>query len=1048
MKNKNLFFAVLISIFLISMVSAFSITPQILDYKISSITGDEAVIFGSKGVSINGNQICLTPQVPDKYVKEVCTTDEKTQKEICENVTYNYPSSVPVKNSLGNLIYSIGKPFGVTPNYCYTIPKYLSWIKFGLESIIIEAETSYNSTDTNITQELGFAHLSIPKYERQTGFDISPRTAYSPYSLDDDNSHAYFDGEGDYVLMDNPLEDASVINFTFGCWVKNIEPKLHSVTFRTDVDAYGMLSDSEGSFDCRIANTSGSQFATDGFDVSLGVWKNYYCVFNGTHLTSYEDGVYYDSIEVIGSVRDDSTLRIGYEGSSDRYLNGSIDKVEIWNTSLTADDISTLYSDGRKSTTKRNETNLVSQYLFDDTSDATATDSAGSNDGTFEGDATYSYDVLGLELYMPFDDNVSTTTTYDYTDNNHDSTFDSGEVYNSSGKYGGAMSFDNTYAGIELSETFFNWDSNFDFSFGLWVKRTNFTGGSSGSDVQGVIASNFNTGICLRAYSSSIIWGVRSSTDDSFVKSEDLGFNENIWNHLFFTYDGDSKEARLYLNGTKVSNFTSTLDDLDLSDAPFNLGYSVLGGSTKDFIGSIDEVMVFSKALTPTEVSNIYNNQSSRFKHSGTMLFQDLDFGTNETTNITLTNCKMPNSSFLQANLSNNGTYNPFSSCSIIDYLLGTGTKPTENLTLNFLTGANDFFTPLIIQNITFDTYFESPQITINSPSVNQTNNSVLFNITATDNKGVSACWVSLDNGTTNNTLENIAGTDYYNFTNSSVPEGNYIITFYCNDTSGNENSSQITVKIDTTPPVITILNPDEDEHEQATNVLLKIQTNELSSCIYSLDSGSNISMEGDNITHTKTISVTTGNHYVYFYCNDTLNNSNASSKRSFYYRKVTGSTGSGGSSGGVIYKGREIINLSKLEIVSPEEIYYNESFEIIIIPQNSENKPVEIDFIEIKLIDNITYQEYNLEKIQDTYLKKFKVFENNITEVNINIKVIQGSKVIVEELNLLIKEEPLLKGIERKTRNILKYYWVYFVFGIGIFLGLATIVSLIIKKK
>jgi hypothetical protein len=72
----------------------------------------------------------------------------------------------------------------------------------------------------------------------------------------------------------------------------------------------------------------------------------------------------------------------------------------------------------------------------------------------------------------------------------------------------------------------------------------------------------------------------------------------NEWTHLAATYDG--KEMRLYYNGeVKVKNAAS--GKMDTNDIPVSIGRNNVG-DREHFIGVIDEVAIFNKALTESEV--------------------------------------------------------------------------------------------------------------------------------------------------------------------------------------------------------------------------------------------------------------------------------------------------------------------------------------------------------------------------------------------------------------------------------------------------------------
>jgi PGF-pre-PGF domain-containing protein len=81
------------------------------------------------------------------------------------------------------------------------------------------------------------------------------------------------------------------------------------------------------------------------------------------------------------------------------------------------------------------------------------------------------------------------------------------------------------------------------------------------------------------------------------------------------------------------------------------------------------------------------------------------------------------------------------------------------------------------------------PSMIINSPT-NSTysTNSILFNITATDNFDVSICNYSLNSAANVTMTETFA--PYWNATNSSMTQGSHSVIFYCNDSSNNLNAT------------------------------------------------------------------------------------------------------------------------------------------------------------------------------------------------------------------------------------------------------------------
>ncbi|NOQ56230.1 MAG: hypothetical protein GQ477_05505, partial [Nanohaloarchaea archaeon] len=98
------------------------------------------------------------------------------------------------------------------------------------------------------------------------------------------------------------------------------------------------------------------------------------------------------------------------------------------------------------------------------------------------------------------------------------------------------------------------------------------------------------------------------------------------------------------------------------------------------------------------------------------------------------------------------------------------------------------------------------PEITILSPKNRSYALSVWFNLSVTDIRGTDWCGYSLDN-TENITLSNDTLTNFYDV-NNSMAEETHTVTFYCNDTAGNLNSTTEYFNIDLTLPTITLDDP------------------------------------------------------------------------------------------------------------------------------------------------------------------------------------------------------------------------------------------------
>jgi len=145
-----------------------------------------------------------------------------------------------------------------------------------------------------------------------------------------------------------------------------------------------------------------------------------------------------------------------------------------------------------------------------------------------------------------------------------------------------------------------------DFSFTAWF---NLDGTPSNESLMGAGSGSTSNMVWIAINNStSIRIGVGNAFDDFTVST--LTTNGTQWYHLAATVSGTT--ATLYLDGSSVgsatcSSPTSTAFN-DLRLGALN-GTGSFGGNTNPFGGYLDEMSIFNRAITSTEVSNIYNNK-------------------------------------------------------------------------------------------------------------------------------------------------------------------------------------------------------------------------------------------------------------------------------------------------------------------------------------------------------------------------------------------------------------------------------------------------------
>lgn len=92
----------------------------------------------------------------------------------------------------------------------------------------------------------------------------------------------------------------------------------------------------------------------------------------------------------------------------------------------------------------------------------------------------------------------------------------------------------------------------------------------------------------------------------SYISSSGANINDNTWHHLCAVVDGVNRT--LYIDGVNVSFDTIGNIAIDNNTDNFTIGGFASGYSSLFYNGSIDEASVWTKALTQSDITEIYNN--------------------------------------------------------------------------------------------------------------------------------------------------------------------------------------------------------------------------------------------------------------------------------------------------------------------------------------------------------------------------------------------------------------------------------------------------------
>ena len=363
-------------------ITTFKTEPNILSnnnfvgWSKPRFSGNESTYFN---YTLVGNTFCLIPKFTNDLTIEECkciSVDEKQEcsESICKNITYSQPLSLKIiegNKELSPIIKTDDK-------FCYTLDPFISlYYRFGKETVILEGDTSYNTTDTNITQEAGNAHLEIseePPYgnlvgywnfdatKGTTGYDLSSNNAdgivignlsfnedfgFIGGSLLGEGRGLFTDRIGSFTIPSNSnLKFGN--DFTYMMWfmANKTESLSYLLSKGGNNQEYNILRTGGGGIRCRQKDGfSGVITVTSTTSITEHKWTHVTCRRNATILAVFFNGVEEaQSGFILGGDESVSSLTIGSLLTSNYIFNGSIDEVMIFNTSLTNQEILDIYN--------------------------------------------------------------------------------------------------------------------------------------------------------------------------------------------------------------------------------------------------------------------------------------------------------------------------------------------------------------------------------------------------------------------------------------------------------------------------------------------------------------------------------------------------------------------------------------------------------------------------------------------------------------------------------------------------------------------------------
>ena len=399
------------------------------------------------------------------------------------------------------------------------------------------------------------------------------------------NYGARFNGSSSYIDVSSFSFGSD--NLSISMWIKpsstqNAYANIidFNQTNTSKVGVFAIQQDASNTNQYKIWQWNGSSYnQSNSVTLTADTWNhlvyalqsngNYAFYLNGTsstsgsNLTASTSGV-------------TETLNIGrwYNngGSAGRYFNGDIDQVRFFSKALDQTEVDTLYNNGD------GETACV--YT------ATTTD----ND----------YPTTNLAYYKLDNSAEDEKGSYDGTESNIEYRF---------GRYGQAAVFNGSSSIITATQPS---GLNGPCTYSAWLKTTS----SSYQSIitVGSVTGSHTAGVNLFVNSGKLSCqtGNGSSTENSTVNSTS-DIDTGNWVHCAVVVAGSTQGSsiKVYVNGQEEGS--GTADNTAIvaaSSESLCLGGRILSGSQSTFLnGSLDQVRIYSTALSASQVTELYNEK-------------------------------------------------------------------------------------------------------------------------------------------------------------------------------------------------------------------------------------------------------------------------------------------------------------------------------------------------------------------------------------------------------------------------------------------------------
>ena len=175
-----------------------------------------------------------------------------------------------------------------------------------------------------------------------------------------------------------------------------------------------------------------------------------------------------------------------------------------------------------------------------------------------------------------------------------------GTIWNGLGRFGGCLSFNGSTSYAQIINPLAN-----DFTISLWLKTTQTAGTPQWYNGAGLLdgdtpsnSNDFGTALVGGKFGFGV-----GNPDTTILSTTSV--NDGAWHHCVATRLEASGKLSIYVDGNLQSTGTATKNTLN---APASLRLGAIASGNGFFVGSLDDIRVFDRTLTATDVAALYSS--------------------------------------------------------------------------------------------------------------------------------------------------------------------------------------------------------------------------------------------------------------------------------------------------------------------------------------------------------------------------------------------------------------------------------------------------------